>query len=383
MERDALTGIRDLARHLDLSIGTVSRALNDKADVNPETRRRIREAAALLGYSANQSGRSLRRGQTDLVGVIIPTGRDQSLIDPVFLSVLDGLRHHLSGYGLDLAIFLHGEDEELFGSLRRVTERGLVDGVIISNTQRIDPRIDYLIERKRPFVAFGRSQSRGDHPWVDPDFACAVESAIDMLVALGHRRIALLLPLRDTNYVHLIGAAYRDAIAKRGLIAPPEFLQWRESGESGGYAAGAALLAMKERPTAILLSDAMQAVGLYRRLSDAGLAPGRDISVVGVLPETRAQILSPALTSFQTDWNAIGARLGEALMAAMARPSPRAPVGKDPTARLRPDAVVQSIMPVALRPGESVHKPTLDARRAGRAPPEPAISDPIMSERDA
>jgi len=378
-----LTGIRDLARHLDLSIGTVSRALNDKADVNPETRKRIREAAARLGYSANQSGRSLRRGQTDLVGVIVPTGRDQSLIDSVFLSVLDGLRHHLSGYGLDLAIFLHGEDEELFGSLRRVMERGLVDGVIISNTQPVDPRIDYLIERKRPFVAFGRSLSGGDHAWVDPDFACAVESAIDMLVALGHRRIALLLPLRGTNYVHLIGAAYRGAIARHGLVASPDFVQWRESGESGGYAAGEAMLTADERPSAILVSDAMQAVGLYRRLSDAGLAPGRDISVVGILPEARAQILSPALTSFQTDWNRIGARLGEALMAAMARHSPRSPEQKNATPDLRQDPVVQSIAPVALRPGDSVHKPATGPQRLGRAPAPPANSAPIAREGGA
>ena len=74
IEGTSLIGIRDLARHLDISIGTVSRALNDKADVNPLTRQRVREAAAKLGYSPNQSGRSLRRGQTDLVGMIVPTG---------------------------------------------------------------------------------------------------------------------------------------------------------------------------------------------------------------------------------------------------------------------------------------------------------------------
>src|SRR5579863_4577317 len=157
----ALVGIRELARHLDISIGTVSRALNDRADVNALTRQRVRDAAAKLGYSPNQSGRSLRRGRTDLVGVIVPTGLDSVVINAVFLSVLDGLRRKLSERRLDLAIFLHEPEEELFGSLRRLTERGLVDGVIIANTQHIDPRIDYLIEEQKPFVAFGRSLSGG------------------------------------------------------------------------------------------------------------------------------------------------------------------------------------------------------------------------------
>src|ERR1700758_5312718 len=104
--RNALIGIRDLARHLDISIGTVSRALNDRADVNPSTRQRVREAAARLGYSPNQSGRSLRRGRTDLIAMIVPSGADDTLINTVFLSVLDGVKRRLGENQLDLAIFL-------------------------------------------------------------------------------------------------------------------------------------------------------------------------------------------------------------------------------------------------------------------------------------
>ena len=319
-------GIRDLARHLDISIGTVSRALNDKADVNPQTRERVREAAAKLGYSPNQSGRSLRRGKTDLVGVIIPVGRESALINSVFLSVLDGLRRNLSERRLDLAIFLQAQDADIFGSLRRLTERGLVDGVIITNTLRIDPRIDYLLERRRPFVAFGRSLSSGAHPWVDPDFAGAVEGAVELLESKGHKRIALLLPPGDTNYLHLIAEAYREALLKRGFVAPAAYLQRKPAGETGGYEAGAFLLAMKDPPTAILVSEAFQTFGLYRKLEEAALKPGRDISVLGLLQDERVKMLSPAVTSFATDWTAVGARLGEALIDALSASA--APRGK-------------------------------------------------------
>ena len=318
-----MTGIRELARHLDISIGTVSRALNDKADVNPETRRRVREAAAKLGYSPNQSGRSLRRGQTDLVGVIVPTNRDQTLINPVFLSVLDGLRRYLLEQRLDLAIFLHGQDEELFGALRRLTERGLVDGLIVSETQRHDPRIDYLIE-KRAFRGV-RAQPLGRRsPGSIPISSARSNSAVAILAGLGHRRIALMLPAGEANYLHLMLGAYKDALAKHGLAFVPEFAQRRAVGENGGYAVGEAFLTMAKPPTAILLSDAMQSVGLYRRLGESGLLPGRDIALIGILPEERAQILSPALTTFQTDWTGIGARLGEALLPQWPTPGDKA-----------------------------------------------------------
>jgi DNA-binding LacI/PurR family transcriptional regulator len=352
-----LTGIRDLARHLDISIGTVSRALNDRADVNAETRNRVREAAAQLGYSPNQSGRSLRRGRTDLVGVIIPTGGNRTLITPVFLSVLDGLRRRLFEQRLDLSVFLHGPDEPLFGSLRRLTERGLVDGLIIANTQRIDPRIEYLVESRRPFVAFGRSLSGGGHPWVDPDFTQAVESSVAMLWGLGHRSIALMLPVGETNYLHLILEAYRCAMKNRGLAIERAFVQRQSADESGGVAAGAAFLGAGTRPTAILVSEEIQAFGLYRHLNEAGMRPGRDISLIGLLPEERVNILSPALTTFQTNWTAIGARLGEALIEAMAR-HPLTPPERQSKANaaLRPLRAIQTVMPVALRAGESIHR---------------------------
>jgi DNA-binding LacI/PurR family transcriptional regulator len=345
-----LIGIRDLARYLNISIGTVSRALNDRADVNAETRDRVREAASRLGYSPNQSGRSLRRGRTDLVGVIVPTGGDRTLITPVFLSVLDGLRRHLFEQRLDLSIFLHGPDEPLFGSLRRLTERALVDGLIIANTQHIDPRIDYLIERRRPFVAFGRSLSGGAHPWVDPDFTQAVESSVEMLYALGHRRIALILPIGETHYLHLILDAYRGAMEKRGLAIAPTFVQRQRADEAGGFAAAEAFLGAKTHPTAIITSEEFQRFGLYRKLNGMGIRPERDISIVGILPEECVNILSPALTTFQTDWTAIGVRLGEALTATMGRPPP---TRRDQSSTT--NSSIQSIMPVALRAGESIH----------------------------
>ena len=127
-----MTGIRDLARHLDISIGTVSRALNNRVDVNPLTRQRVREAAAKLGYSPNQSGRSLRRGRTDLIAMIVPSGTDNTFINTVFLFVLDGLKRRLGEHGLDLAIFLESGGDDRLSPLRRLTERGLADALIIA-----------------------------------------------------------------------------------------------------------------------------------------------------------------------------------------------------------------------------------------------------------
>ncbi len=347
-----MIGIRDLARHLDISIGTVSRALNDRADVNPLTRQRVREAAAMLGYSPNQSGRSLRRGKTDLIAMIVPSRSDDTLINTVFLSVLDGLKRRLGEDGLDLAIFLEGEKEGRLASLRRVTERGLADALIIADTRAADPRVEYLAKLRRPFVTFGRTKAAARHAWVDPDFEAAIEGAVNHLAELGHRRIGLALPKVDTNYVDLVERGYRRAMRARGLPTDDGWSVRRPAGERGGIEAADALLAAVPRPTAIVLTDSMHAAALYRRLSEAGLRPGRDVSVLALLPEARAQYLIPTLTSYQTDWTGIGRRLGEAVMAEIARTSGElgAPDAADKTTPKR----LQFKMAVAFSPGESV-----------------------------
>ena len=177
-----------------------------------------------------------------------------------------------------------------------------------------------------------------------------------MLCKSGHSRIALMLPTGEKNYFHLILEAYQRAMRRRGLPVERAFIQRRAAGEDGGYLAGAALLATPQPPTAILVSEAIQSLGLYRKLNEAGLRPGRDISLIGILPEERAKILSPALTTFQTDWTAIGVRLGEALIAAMTRPPAARSERQTRTGvAQRPIGAVQSIMPVAFRAGESVH----------------------------
>ena len=241
-----MVGIRELARHLEISIGTVSRALNDRADVNPLTRQRVRDAAAKLGYSPNQSGRSLRRGQTDLVGVIIPGGAGESHRSTwCSCHVLAGLKRRLSREGLDLAIFLEDGGDDRLEPLRRVTERGLVDALIIADTLGRDPRVDYLTKLDKPFVAFGRTRSQVRHAWIDPDFEAAVEGAVDHLARLGHRRIALALPDLKPNYVDLIERSYRRAMRRRGLRADEAWLLRRPAGERGGLAAAEALLSCR------------------------------------------------------------------------------------------------------------------------------------------
>jgi DNA-binding LacI/PurR family transcriptional regulator len=334
-------GIRDLAKHLNLSIGTVSRALNGRPDVNAETRARVLKAAAELSYSPNQSGRSLRRGRTGMVAMIVPTSRRTSVADTIFMPIVDGLRMYLAERGLDLMVLLCGPEEDPYPHLRRVAERRLADGLIIADTQRIDRRIEYLLDAQIPFVAFGRSSSGGAHPWIDLDFEGVADFAIDRLARNGHRRIALATIAGEINFGGLFADAYRAAVRARGIEVDPDLIVKVENSEHGGYQLGERVLDMADRPTAALLANELMVIGLYERLGEAGLAPGRDLAVIGFGEEPSARFLRPKVTCFSFDLRGLGAALGAALMASM-------PEDAD-----EPPQIVQKIWPMTFRPGES------------------------------
>jgi DNA-binding LacI/PurR family transcriptional regulator len=338
-----MTGIRQLAQHLDISIGTVSRALNGKADVNAETRRRVLEAAEQLGYVANQSGRSLRQGTANAIGLMIessPEVVDNS--DNFFLGVVEGLQSVLSRHKLDLVLLPCPVEEDPHAYLKRMVARRLVDGMIITATHRVDRRIDLLVKTKIPFVTLGRSRATENHTWIDLDFEGAASDAVDRLVAKGHRRIAVAVPLNDINLGYVFLDGYKAALARHGIGFDAELVVRAKSSEQGGYHTGEAILQLEQRPTAVLLIYELMAIGLYRRLGEAGILPGRDIAVVGFREGPQARFLQPALTCFRMSLRDLGVDVAKTLLA-----------GMPAYAHFYPDCDRNMIWPLELVPGES------------------------------
>ena len=334
-----MKGIRALARHLDISIGTVSKALNGKLDINADTRRRVLDAAAELGYVANQSGRSLRQGSTQTVGFMIESNRPNAAdSDNFFMAVFDGVQSVLAKHRLDLIVLpcASSEDPEVY--LRRMVTRGMADALIISATRRNDPRVTLLNTAKVPFVALGRSDT-SRHPWVELDFEGVARACVDRLVGMGHRRIAVVLPDSELNLGNLFLAGYQAGLAAHALPFDAQLCLRAQSSEQGGYDMGGALLDLSPRPTAVALSYELLAIGLYRRLAEAGIVAGRDLAVISFRESAQTRFLVPSLTCFRTSLSDIGVALGEMLLSQM--PEFAASYPDWPTTRILPLELVE------------------------------------------
>nr|WP_321981213.1 LacI family DNA-binding transcriptional regulator [uncultured Cohaesibacter sp.] len=310
-----MTGIRQLASHLQLSIGTVSRALNGKADVNAQTRDRVLKAAVELGYVPNQSGRSLRKGTTGTVGLILTQGNSLGENnDNFFFGVIHGLQTVLRKHELDLVLLLCSRDEDPDSFLQRMVAQRIVDAVILTATRTHDERFDILRRANMPFVTLGRSASLGDASWIDLDFEGIACSSVVRLHSRGHQRIAVAVPVVDANLGPLFLEGYRQGLKDCGLPFDENIVFHAETSEEGGYDVAGKVLSTPDRPSAILLIAELMSVGLYRRLGEAGLTPGRDLAVIAERESPVGRFLLPRLTCFRLDLDALGRMLGEMLL---------------------------------------------------------------------
>lgn len=339
-----MTGIRRLAQQLNISIGTVSRALNGKPDVNEDTRKRVMEAAEAMGYVPNQAGRALRKGSTGVVGFMMQTGSEiTGEGDVFFMSVFDGVQTVFARHQLDLVALLCSSEEDPDAYLKRVVARGFADALIISATKREDHRIDFLSSRKIPFIALGRSETDAGHPWLDLDFEGMAEIGVSRLIAKGHKRIGVFAPLDDINLGFVFVDAYRKVLERHGIAFDPDLIFRAYPNERGGHQIAHDIAAMPEdkRPTGFVLTNEVMSVGLYNGLHEVGLIPGKNFAIIG-RDSPHAHFLVPRLTCFRLSLRELGIALAEALLATMPEHKQTYPLG-----------VVRKIMPMELIEGES------------------------------
>ena len=335
-----MRGIARLAKELGISTGTVSRALNGRPDVSEGTRELVLATAKRLGYAPNQAARTLALGTTRSVGFMMDLDRENAASSEYFfMGVFDGLQSVLNEHGLDLLVMPRPTKDDAISYLQRYVARGVFDGLILAATQRIDPRIELLQSAGIPFATLGRSLSGSDYPWIDLDFEGVANAAVDRFVAGGHRRIAVTIPSGNINFGPLFVAAYRQALERHGIAFDPELVVVTRRHEAAGYELVDRVLALEEPPTAILLIFEIVAIGIYRRMSELGLRPGRDLAIIGFRDEPTVRFLMPSLTCFSASLHDLGEDLANVLLARISGTQPPASTGK--------------LMPLTLRPGES------------------------------
>lgn len=306
--------LKELSEHLGMSMTTVSRALNGYDDVSGRTRERVIETAKAMGYTANAQARRLTSGSTESIGFVMSDVGDYFGGSSV-AELLAGLTDALHKADRDLVIAATQRADDPLAPFRRLVDGQRVDGLILDQTRQKDPRVDYLLERGFPFVAFGRTGRAAEHAFLDFDGEAAFFNTAQRLIRLGHKRIAMIGANSSYHFVQLRRRGFERALAQAGLSLAPDHYQASGFNQAAGAAATHKLLNLPIPPTAIMCIDDLTALGAMAALRDHQLKAGRDISITGYNDIPTARLCDPPLTTVSMPARTAGNRLAEMLLA--------------------------------------------------------------------
>jgi LacI family transcriptional regulator len=298
--------IKDVARAAGVSVATVSAVANGTKFVSEQLARRVRHAIDATGYQPHGVARSLKNGTTQTLGLIVT-----DITNPFFTAVARSVEDaaHLAGHAVVLCN--SDEDVEKERLYLQLMRRRRVDALIWAPAGDIASYKDFRDSQRAPTILLDRQIAGLPMDAVVVDNVRASREAIEHLISLGHRRIALItgLPHLSTSRERLQG--YREAMAAHALKPSPWLVVQGNFRSQNAHDAALGLLRMDPRPTAVFASNNLMAIGLLRAIRELGLRCPEDISVAAFDDFEEACLFTPGLTTIAQPTTAIGAKAVE------------------------------------------------------------------------
>lgn len=310
------TNIHDVARLAGVSIGTVSKALNNYPGVKPSTREKIIAIAKQYDFHPNPLARGLITKRSGTVGFFLNDAVRSGLLHPFFQRVIQGCKSVLGLAGYDMVLFTNAyytEDRRANDYLRRALARH-VDGVILMGMDRQDVGARELVASELPCMSIDLPFMGLRAGTVSADNAGGADQAIDYLVSLGHTKIAFV----GDRYASQPGEDRRRGfdlgLRRHNLLCPDSWRQYGDFSRESGYAAMQRLLKLENRPTAVFAIGDLMALGCLDALHEAGISVPEQVSVIGFDDIELADYTRPRLTTVRQPIEEMGRLAGHALL---------------------------------------------------------------------
>lgn len=309
--------IRDVARRAKVSTATVSRTVNQVATVDAQLAKRVWKAIEELGYYPNRQARALVSGRSRVFGLIV-----SEITNPFFPEIVQtfetlAVEQH---YEILLTSTIH-DPKRMELAVRRMIE-GRVDGVAILTFGMEEYLLEHLRFRNLPlvFIDIGPKAPRVSN--IRVDYADGIRQAVQHLAALRHERIGFIAgPLRLRSAMARKDA-FQASMREIGLPVKSDFLVEGDHKLEGGKKALKKLADLRERPTAVLCSNDMTAIGVMREAFELGIKVPQDLSVIGFDDIRMAEFLTPPLTTVQMSQSELARLAFEALLKEVKRETP-------------------------------------------------------------
>ena len=307
-----VVSIKDIAEACGVSTATVSKALNDRDDVNPATKERVQETAKLLGYLPNAMARALKTKKSYNIGVLMVDKAQSGLKHHYFSSILDSFKVVMERNGYDLTFISNQIGNQTYSYYEHCQYRN-VDGVLAACVDFRTPEMQTLLSSDLPVVSIDYVSEDGYT--VASDNAQGIRDAVSYAIQRGHKEIAYIYG-DDSQVTEVRCETFRNILAEHHCNVRNQFIrQGKYLAPEVAYRLTQELLTDGEcRPSCILYPDDICAIAGMAAITDNHLEAGKDISVIGYDGNPTLRMLRPNLTTIRQDTDTMGLKSAELML---------------------------------------------------------------------
>ncbi|MBQ8622592.1 MAG: LacI family DNA-binding transcriptional regulator [Oscillospiraceae bacterium] len=290
--------IKDVAARAGVSPSTVSRVCNNNPSISRETRERVQQVIAELGYELPTAQEAPVIPTIKNIGIVLPPSDREAYENTFYLKAIRGISQVCNQRQVASTVVTGKDYDEILRSIQILHRSGNIDGFIMLYAKRNDIVIDYLCQYGLLYVVVGKPDELANQTiCIDNDNLLAGREAADHLYSLGHRRIGYIGSRNDFMYASDRRAGYQLSLLLHGLPVRPDYCVEMESVHSDHARALEALLLRDDRPTAFVVSDDLLALALERVCAQMKLSIPGDVSIIAFNNSLYAQLASPQLTA--------------------------------------------------------------------------------------
>jgi len=293
--------IVEVAKKAQVSLGTVSRVINNDVHVAPETRERVSAVMQEMQYVANRQARGLKGMKTNVIGVLVP-----DLATSYIGGIMHGIDAELALHKFELMLFTHHRIAVKEASYVANMVQGMVDGLLLVLPRNIADYTDTLTRQNFPFVVIDHQGSGDPCPSVGATNWQGGYNATEYLIKQGHKRIGFITGSMDLGCSQDRLKGYRSALRTHHIPEMPELVYEGDFNQPDGYAGASAFLELPIPPTAIFASNDVMAMGVMDAVRNRNLRIPDDISVVGFDNIPQSAMINPSLTTVQQPLEQMG-----------------------------------------------------------------------------
>ena len=304
--------IRDVAKKAGVSITTVSKALNDYTDVNPDTRKHIQEIARQMNYVPNAAGRCMGGRVDKVIGLLINDLRPMDPSGAVY-GVLSGVCHACQDNNIEFILVTTDSVQQTQRPLKVLCLKKQLTGLVCTGFRLHDPYLQQLDEIDIPCAFIDIRTSSPDVLNITMDNEGAAYEAVSFLIKNGRRNIALVNGSSEADVALLRGSGYRRALTEAGLVLRPDRMLMADFDSSLAYAKVKELLERDGAVDALFCASDVMALGACKAIEELGLTVGDQVAVVGFDDIPEARYLYGGLTTVRQDFYLTGYMAGKAI----------------------------------------------------------------------